>query len=1006
MGLTKFSIKHPLFILSLWITIVIFGINSALNLSVDTYPQNETPVVNITTAYPLSNKDQVLHLITEPLENEMKRLTDIDKYISLTKHELSEVTLFLKSNYDKKNLLSKIQFAVDKVRASFPEGISKPVITFETQNQLPFAVLSFKSSQEETKFYHEIKTKIKPLFERIKDVSKVDILGKRETEISVILDSEKMNEREISAQHVAECLMQMGQNIYIGGDSNILIKRKFSTIQDIENVVVNYMSNDKRITIKDISKVIEEMETPDSYTFENGQPCFLMEIYKAADSNALDIQRSISNLASDLQSNVLQIITLWDLGSYVFSIIIDFALTLFWIYVFSFIIIILIFKNLSFILVSCLCIAVSLLGAILFLPMFGFTFNFVTATSLMLAASLVVDDMVVFRESVYRNISKGLSAKDATIQSAKDLGSAIVGTTLSIMIVGCSMFFIEAQGIKSTLFQEIIPLILAMGFSLFETFTLGAIACAFCLAIKKEKNLKPKKSHVQISFLLFYQNILKKCLKWSKTFAVSILLISGLTFYLYNHMPRTLLPPGQSGGVNITFEMADGLSLDHVKNQMCSFTNYLREKYKDIEHIGTYIQKNQAKFYLLLKDEKSRTKPLTEFYLEIYEKVHEIKKQWNINNCTITNQMDNGGFIPYDLYISSFDEKKLKKYHSLIFSQLSKVKEIKNLASSEDFINEETALSLNANSLSKLGLFSHPISKELNILLNGNKCAIFRPDDQYKDIVVKTIKNPDPDTMIEKQAVPNINSYMIPIKFAIDNLETTYGNHILRKNGEEAIHITGDFEITANNPVLYTTNHILKNFPVSQEILLSWSGKSEIFLNVLDQMPKVYFLAFLFIYFVLVVLYESILLPIVILLPLPISIVGSILALWIGGLYANIFSTIGIILSLGVACKNSIILVDIMKNLANQNISLQRVILLGCRKRFRPIMTTSSISFLCVLPMIVSSNEYTYVRVFTGVTVLGGIFTSSLVSLIMVPLFFKVAWHLKQKKTPSTRFSK
>ena len=230
MGLTKFSIKHPLFILSLWLIIVIFGINSAINLSVDTYPQNDTPIVNITTAYPLSNKDQVLHLITEPLENELKRLPDIEKYTSLTKHEASEVTLFLKSKYDKKNLLPKIQFLVDKVQASFPEGISKPDITFETNNPLPFTVLSLKSSKEETAFYHEIKTKIKPLFERIKDVSQVDILGKREKEISVILDSAKMSEREISAQHVAESLMQMGQNIYIGGDTNILIKRKFDLI--------------------------------------------------------------------------------------------------------------------------------------------------------------------------------------------------------------------------------------------------------------------------------------------------------------------------------------------------------------------------------------------------------------------------------------------------------------------------------------------------------------------------------------------------------------------------------------------------------------------------------------------------------------------------------------------------------------------------------------------------------------------------------------------------------
>ncbi len=761
-------------------------------------------------------------------------------------------------------------------------------------------------------------------------------------------------------------------------------------------MVVKFFGNDIPITINSIGKVSDSMEDPQSKTYVNGQPSLIMMLYRQTGSNTIavvtQVRKKIEELNGLLKTRHLPVeVSIVRDGSkmikdnvndVVESILIGIALTVLVVYLFL--------GSARSTFITGLALPTSLIGSFFLMHLAGFSINTMSLLALSLAVGLLVDDAIVVRENIFRHSEKGGSAVEAAISGTKEVLLAVIATSLTVIAVFAPIGFLH--GIVGGFFKEFgLTVCFAMIISLCDALTIAPMLSAYI----GMRRVKKKQNMVLLSFQRFqqfleekYEKLLQYVLKFPKSILLSAFIIFLASIFLAKYVPKTFVPAQDSGEFAISLELPPGNNLVAMNEMTQKIDQKLRsfpEIATDIAIVGARGEPNRTRFFINMVPSKQRHVNTTEFKQQVRK---ELKKFKGVKVVVKDIDLVGGGQRPFNLDITGDNLQEIKSFAFKVYDRLKHNPGLLDPEISYKSGKPEMQIILDKTKLQQLGVSSAALGQELRTQIEGSTPAVYRENGQEYNIRVRLEEGQrDLEQNFAHTLVPNVNDSLVKLKDIAKPVQSLAPSTISRKDRQRYIQLSAD--VAPNGPgmggIMSQIDLLFKEIKPPPGISYTFEGQAQNFTELTQNMIVALSLGILFTYLVLASLYESFITPLTIMLVLPLAACGAFYGLLITQHSLDIFSIIGCILLFGIATKNSILLVDYTRQLTKQGLPQKEAIIKAGITRLRPILMTTIALIAGMLPIAIGLNEASKQRTSMGIAIIGGLISSTLLTLIVVP---------------------
>ncbi|MBL7714025.1 MAG: efflux RND transporter permease subunit [Bdellovibrionales bacterium] len=1016
MDLANLSIKRPTFITAIIFLMLAVGYTSMKKLGVDIFPNITFPVVTVTTPYPGAGPSEIETLVSKPLEDEISTLSGIKRLSSINQEGVSILVAEFTLETDVKFAEQQIRDRVSSTKRKLPLDVKESTIRRIDPADQPIMVMALRADLKQAELFDMASEVIKPRLEQVNQVGLVDVIGGRKREIRVELDRNKLKQREISAGQVAARLAAAGENIPVGkiekgeGETVFRTVGQFKSVKDIEATIVNFFGSDVPTTVSDVGKVVDSLVDERSQTYVNGEKSLLVNVFRQSGSNTVavaealkkridKINEEIANLPGKPKLEMVRDSSVWvKMNVEDVKESITFGIILAVLVVFYFL------GSGRSTLITGLALPNSLIGAFILMAAAGFTINIMTLLALSLSVGLLIDDAIVVRENIFRHIEMGKPPIKAAIEGTGEVRLAVIATTLTVIAVFGPVGFLK--GVVGQFFKEFgLTICFAMIISLFDALTIAPMLSAYFAGNMHgsktgKENLWDKTIGRSLkAFNRFqegledrYENLIRYTVKNPKTVLGASFLIFLGSCAAVVAVPKTFLPPQDAGEFSIGLDLPPGTNLNAMSETARKIDQVVRA-HKEVLLTSLTIgnrdgEPNVADIYVKLvpsKERKVNTSQMKEVLRDELKNPDYARANPKVKDFDAVG----GGQRPFNLAIVAQDQAALEKIATQAFDKLKNHPAFKDVDINFRPGKPELQVVPENRKMELLGISSVSLGQELRTQIEGITPAKFRENGIEYDVRVR-VKEDQRNLKDDFQSiyVPNINNNLVRLADVTKAVETTGPAKINRMDRGRYIQVSADMnpkgpgmgEVMTDIRKMFETD-----LKLPQGMRYMFVGQAENFQELAESMALAMGFGVLFIFLVLASLYESFVTPFTIMLALPLAICGSFLALLVTGESLNIFSMIGTIMLLGVATKNSILLVDYANQLVAEGMSRAEALAKSGRTRLRPILMTTMALIAGTLPVALGLNEASKQRTSMGVAIIGGLISSTLLTLVVVP---------------------
>ncbi len=1001
MILSQFSIKHPFVVCVFWVIIILGGIHAFRSLPVEHIPKSKSPSFTISTIYPGADQKKVLKEVTAHLEDHIREVRDVNQLLSTSQNELSILEVYFKEGTKEETAFQRVALAVNNARKNLPQsGITSPEITVLNIDQEPYVVLALTSEMNPQDLYFKAKHIVKYKMKELKDVSKVTLIGGQENQLEILLDQEKMKEREISASEIMKQLKNYSQNTYIGENYSILVEGALKSAEEIANTSIRFYNNEKPTLLSDVAQVKMGKTLLQSYTFFNGKRCLIMKVYERLGSNELNIMGHVADTLKDLSNRwetkekSIDFHFLRNDGDKLNALFFNFKLNTLLAVFFAMIMVALTFKDFVSVFVSFFSIPSSVAGALIFTNLWGLSFNLFTFLTLIISIGFVIDDMIVVRENIFQYSEKGHSPYEATMLAMKEITFPVFTTTLMIVAVAVPLIFASGSEVAQYLPNAGYILFFTMSFSLFEAVTLGPVLCTYL--IKKREKKEDRWIHKNVVKTYDYLCEINKRHPIIVIFCgTGIVALGALSFY---SLKFTDFPINNVESMRVHVYTDKGITLDSINEKAKKINNEVFKDNPNIEDLGVEVDQSGTIIYYInivqkkhriSSPDKMKEKFIKELTCLLQKK--EIQNFYVASNLRVSSKKDDFG-----VQILGNDEEDIIWYSNKLLRDVQNMPNVKYAISSVNNTESITELTLNLEKIKKSGVFPKVLSNEINFLLNG-----YTPLKIYSKEISEAFNNKVlvrgdlKDPWIEKMYIPNMNGKLVPLHPLIQKSSHIEIPPIRQNEGARFIEISGDI-LTPHkeNPANLIEKILKKSLP--ENLSYKWAQKSRTVRELLKVEMNIVLQGLALILLALIFLYKSVLVPFIIVLCAPIAIAGATIALKLTGFPVDLYSFIGIVISFGISAKNGVILIDYIEHRLKKDPTVEDAVYNAAKIRLRPILLTCMAILLAAIPVVIPWSDYSRDEVPMGTAIIGGLFTATFSTLFVIPATFKYFYYIDQ----------
>ncbi len=1025
MNIAKLAIKRPVFISCIVAIIVIVGGISYHNIGVELMPDMSFPTIGVTTTYAGASPEEIEQLITKPLEDELGSLSGLKHLSSENIESLSTITLEFDMTVDAEKAAQDVRDRINIVKNNLPDDLTDdPVVRKFDPDSSAVIRLALISDLTTAEIYDLAKETIKPKLERIKDVGSVQITGGSRREIQIEIDQAKLNSYMIPMTSVVGQIKSSGSNIPVGkkehGNTQTVFRAmgEFTDLNQVRNTLISFsgdLGNSVSVktlgVVSDGNKDIESIGyiyTPTVKNDKNNrdnkmsgvgivQSCIYLDVIKQSGKNTVEVTDSVKSQIVKINESLKpakgnsRIIVTSDQSKWIKTNVSETVSTILIGIFLAVLVVYLFLGNIRSTIITAIAIPNSLLGAVILMNVMGYSFNIMTLMALSLVVGLLVDDAIVVRENIFRKLEKGESSFRAAESGTTEVMLAVVATTLAIL----SVFFPIGMlsGVIGKLFKQFgFTVVFAMIVSLFDALTVAPFLSAYFAGDgRKSSNIFTRSfERFQDKAEELYLKVMGYCLKHPITVIIVTTLIFISSIVLLSFVKKTFIASGDRGEFAVNIEMPAGTSLQGTGEIL----KKIEEKIKNIKDLDYYSvtvgnssgEVTEGEIHCVLKANREKT---TDLYKE---EMRKVLSEFAYANPTVNDSHASGGkSSPFLLIVSGHDLVSVEKASSMILEKVKTIPDLVDVDSSMKKGNPEFRVNFNQERMQALGVINTVAGTELRYNITGAVVGKFRENGVEYDIRAR-LKPEQRDLAgtFNTTKVANTSGRMVPLNAVASGEKTTGFAQISRQDKAYVVKITANLsENGAVGNAMNQTKKLINNIQLPADVTYSFSGESEVFADTASSVVFALIMAIVFIYLVLSSLYESFITPFTILVAVPPALTGALLALFITGFMLDLFSMIGMVMLMGLVTKNSILLVDNAVHGVNSGLGAKEAVLLAGQRRLRPILMTTFAMLAGMLPLAMGIGEAAKMRQSMGISIMGGVIVSTLITLIVVPAVFE-----------------
>lgn len=1044
MWFTRVSLKNPVFATMVMLAIVVLGLFSYQRLKVDQFPNIDFPVVVVTAEYPGASPEIVESEVTKKMEEAVNSIAGINALTSRSYEGQSVVIIEFQLHIDGRKAAEDVREKVAAVRPNFRTEVKEPrVLRFDPASRAiwSLAVLpdaskgKAMSAVELTNWSDQI---LKKRLENVRGVGSVTLVGGTKREINVYLNPAAMESLGITADQVVAAVRNENQDLPVGAIRSLAQERVVqidARMQRPENFgeIIVARKNGAPVRVKEVARVADGAQEVESLALYNGERTLLLTVQKSQDENTIAVidglQRTLEEVKAELPPGVrLQPVT--DASRPIRVSVANVQRTLIEGAALTVLIVFLFLNSWRSTVITGLTLPIALIGTFLFMYAFGFSINMVTLMALSLCVGLLIDDAIVVRENIVRHVQMGKQPYQASLDGTQEIGLAVLATTFSIVAVFLPIGFMG--GIIGKFFHEFgVTIVAAVLISMFVSFTLDPMLSSVWHDPEIEAHARheaPRTFYDKTvgrvtawfdrateSLAEAYQGILRWSLshKLATVFgAIGIFLAS---IFMLPLLGTEFVPKADYSETSINFYTPVGSSLELTEAKARQVEAIVRE-FPEVKYTLSTINtgnaqgKIYANVYVRLVDRKDRKRSVDVMAGVLRERLAQVP------GITVTHAglLDAvGGNKQIEFSLQGPDLKELERLSRLVMEKIRPIPGLVDLDSSVKPDKPVVDIEVRRDAASDLGLSVAQIASSLRTLVAGQTVGNWRaPDDQTYDVNVRLA----PEARTAPQDLERLpfsigaNADGSPRVVRLNQVATvkegTGPNQINRRDLTREVAVNGNAHGRAAGDISGDIRAKLEEIQFPPGYRYQFGGSTKNMRESFGYAVSALAMAIIFIYMILASQFKSFLQPMALMTSLPLTLIGVVLALMMFGSTLSMFSIIGIVMLMGLVTKNAILLVDFAIRMREQGMNRADALLHAAKVRLRPILMTTLAMIFGMVPLAFALTEGSEQRAPMGQAVIGGVITSSLLTLVVVPVVYCYlddlsTWFLRRRKRPA-----
>lgn len=992
-------IKRPVFSTVLSILIMLIGVVSYARLEVREYPDIDEPIVTVRTDYLGASPEIIETQITQILENSIAGIEGIEVITSQSRAESSRITVRFKPSVDPDVAASDVRDRVGRVRGRLPNEIEEPVIAKVEADAQPVLYLSLTgASQTALQLTDFIDRFVKDRLQNISGVAEVTILGERRYAMRIWLDKMRLTAYKITTQDIEAALRSQNVEIPSGRiesrtrEFTVLSQTSLKTPQEFGQVVIK-VANSQPVRLKDVARISIGARDTRNAAYFGGAPSVTIGIIKQATANPLDVSAGTRNALPQIMADLPKGMKLG--VAYDKSIFIDRSISAVYVTIIEAIVLVIVIifvflRSFRATLIPLVTIPISLIGAFTFMHIFGFSINTLSLLSMVLAIGLVVDDAIVVLENIHRHIENGLKPFDAAGRGINEIAFAVVAMTMTLVAVYAPMAF--STGRTGKLFIEFaLTLAAAVLVSGFVALTLTPMMSSKLLVRDNHGWLYRVLERGFDGVVNGYRRSLVLALKLRFLFVLMGLVAAISGAYVFTQMKSELAPTEDRGVLLAVGFAPEGSTLSFTTSQARRLERFLKE----IPEVTSYLiltgrpEVTRAIAFARLKPWEERKTKQQEITAKLNRELSQVPgvRMFALNPPSLGGR---GSRKPIEIVLRSSESyAQLKKYSDRLISEARKSPVLKNLESDLIMNTPQLRVKLDRQRVTDLNLSISEIGRTLETLLGGRQVTRFQMNGQQYDVMLQVAA----DARMTPEDLRSIyvrsrNGTMVQLSSIVQSREVLAPKELNRFNQMRSATISG---IPAPGFSLGDGLRELEAAAarvVPDSVQIDFDGQSREFKQAGSSILLIFALALAFIYLVLSAQFESFVDPLVIMISVPLSLTGAIIALYLTGGTINVYSQIGLVTLIGLITKHGILIVEFANQKREHGISKSEAVLEAAVLRLRPILMTTGAMVLGAVPLAYATGAGAESRSQIGWVIVGGMTFGTFLTLFVVPVVY------------------
>ena len=1012
MILSDLSIRRPVFATVMILVLVTLGISSYRWLPVEMYPNVEIPVLSIVTKFPGASPESVEREVSKRIEEAVNGISGVRHLFSFSREGVSTVVVEFHLEEKINEVIQEARARVNAARGLLPKGIEDPIIQKLDFNAMPVVSLAVRSETLSPRDLTVLVEKsIKRRFEGISGVGKVDLVGAVKREVNVIIDPERLNALGLGVDAVVAGLRSENVNTPLGRlnqgatEVNLRVLGKPERVDQFRQMVIT-VRNGRPIHLGEVAEVRDGVEEQRSLALVNGTPAVSLDILKQAGANIVEVadsvKRTVEGMRNELPSGTT-ISVVRDSSLFIRESLDDVQQTMILGGILTVLIVFCFINSWRSTVITGVTLPISVLSSFIIMKALGMSINVMTMMALSLAIGLLIDDAIVVRENIVRHLERGEDHMVASRNGTSEIGLAVFATTMSIVAVFVPVAFMKGI-VGRFFFQFGLTVAFAVLVSLLVSFTLDPMLSSrwhdpAILAKGKRSGLARLLEKFNVWFDRASDGY-RRMIGWALDHRKSVLGIALAAFVggiaAFGSLQSAFFPDVDSGEFNVTFKTAPDASIAESRGRLEAMLGVIRSNpavahtYATIGAGDSGTVRNGV-IFVKLKERSERTLSQREVQQEFRQGFTRIP-----GIITAIGELDMSGQSqkPLQVNLRGTDIARLKAYSAELRDRMYAIEGIKDIEISMEHDAPEYRLVVDREKAASAGVMTDHIVRTVGALVGGEVVSTYEDEDgDAVDIRVrlpeKLRENPDQVRNLHL-AVANGRggTTLLPLSNLVSYTTYATPSEINRQELTRQVTVSANLDHLPLGTAVEKVRAEAKKLALAPGYQVVFSGDAEYMAETFQYMAEALILAVLFVYFILAAQFESFLEPLSIMFSLPLSIVGMAVMLLITGDTVNIMSLIGLIMLMGLVTKNAILLVDYAKVLRYRGMERREAVITAGRTRLRPIVMTTLAMIFGMLPLALAIGAGAEMRAPMARAVVGGLLTSTLLTLLVVPVMY------------------